>query len=176
MKKRQMGIVALVLLAAVSLSLARADKNKGMKAQTMTGRAGQSHTLVTPNEIKWGPGPSFLPAGAQMAVLDGDPSKAGRPFTLRLKMPDGYKVPPHWHPVDENVTTLEGVIMMGVGEKFDQAATHEMPVGAYAKMPKGLRHYASARGETTIQVHGVGPFEITYVNPADDPRKLTKRQ
>jgi hypothetical protein len=158
------------------MSLAQADKNKEMKAQIITGRAVQSHTVVTPNDIKWGPGPSFLPAGAQMAILDGDPSKAGRPFTLRLKMPDGYKIPPHWHPVDENVTTLGGVLMMGVGEKFDQAATREMPLGAYAKMPKGLRHYASARGETTVQVHGVGPFEITYVNPADDPRKLTKKQ
>jgi hypothetical protein len=84
MKKRQMGIVALVLLAAVSMSLAQADKNKEMKPQIITGRAGQSHTIITPNEIKWGPGPSFLPAGAQMAILDGDPSKAGSPFTLRL--------------------------------------------------------------------------------------------
>src|SRR5215470_12377208 len=88
MKKRQMGIVALVLLAAVSMSLAQANKNKEMKAQVMTGRAGQPHMIVTPNEIKWGPGPSFLPAGARMAILDGDPSKAGAPFTLRLKMPD----------------------------------------------------------------------------------------
>jgi hypothetical protein len=82
---------------------------------------------------------------------------------------------PHWRPTDENVTTLEGVFMMGVGSKFDQAAAREMPVGSYAKMPEGLRHYSSAKGETTIQVHGVGPFEITYVNPADDPRKQAKK-
>jgi hypothetical protein len=175
MKKRQIGIVVFVLIAAVSLNLARADKNNGMKAQTVMGRAGQAHTMIKPNEIKWAPAPPSLPAGAQAAILDGDPSKAGRPFTLRLKMPDGYKIPPHWHPTDENVTTLEGVFMMGVGAKFDRAAAREMPVGAYAKMPEGLRHYASAKGETIIQVHGVGPFEITYVAPADDPRKQAKK-
>jgi hypothetical protein len=175
MKKFRIGIVVLVPLVVVSLGLAQADKYKGMKSHTMTGQSGQSHTMVTPNEIKWGMAPPSYPAGAQVAILDGDPSKAGRPFTLRLKMPDGYKVPPHWHPTDENVTTLEGVLMVGVGDKFDQAAEREMPVGSYAKMTKGLRHYGSAKGETIVQVHGVGPFEITYVNPADDPRKQAKK-
>jgi Domain of unknown function (DUF4437) len=176
MKKHQIVIVVLVLLAAVSLSLAQADKHKGMKTQAMSGKAGQAHTMITPNDVKWGPAPPFLPAGAQLAILDGDPSKAGRPFVLRIKMPDGYKVPPHWHPVDENITVIEGVFMMGVGEKFDQGAAREMTVGSYARMPKGLRHYAWAKGETVVQAHGAGPFEITYVNPTDDPRRLTKKQ
>ncbi|MGE0127784.1 MAG: cupin domain-containing protein [Blastocatellales bacterium] len=176
MKKHRIVIVVLVLLAAVSLSLAQADKHQGKQSQTMTGQSGQAHTMITPSEVKWAPAPPFLPAGAQAAILAGDPSKAGRLFTLRLKMPDGYKIPPHWHPTDENVTVLEGTFVMGVGEKLDQAAAREMPVGSFARMPKGLRHYAWAKGETVVQVHGVGPFEITYVNPADDPRKLTKKQ
>jgi hypothetical protein len=94
MKKYHIGIVVLVLLAAVSLSLAQADKYKGMKSQTVTGKA-QAHAIATPKEIKWGPAPPSLPAGAQIAILEGDPSKAGRPFTIRLKAPDGYKIPPH---------------------------------------------------------------------------------
>ncbi|MGH9768473.1 MAG: cupin domain-containing protein [Blastocatellia bacterium] len=175
MKKYQIGILVLVLvlLAAVSLSLAQADKNKAMKAQT--GKAGQGHTMVAPNDVKWGPAPPSLPAGAQVAILEGDPSKAGKPFTLRLKTPDGYKIPPHWHPTDENITVLEGALMMGMGEKFDQAAAHELTVGSYARFPKKAPHYGWAKGETITQVYGVGPFEFNYVNPADDPRKLTKK-
>jgi len=169
MRKYRIGIVVIILSAAISLSLAQADKNKGKKA--LTGSAQQPHTMVMPNDLKWGPAPPALPAGAQIAVLSGNPSKAGEPFTFRLKTPDGYKVMPHWHPTDENVTVLEGTFAMGIGEKFDQAAAREMPAGSFARMPKGVRHYAWSKGEAVIQVHGVGPFEITYVNPSDDPRK-----
>lgn len=174
MKKYQIGIVALVLLVAVSLSLAQGDKDKAKKAQVASGKAQQSHTMIAPNEVKWGPAPPSLPAGAQLAVLSGDPSKPG-PFTIRLKAPDGYKIMPHWHPTDENVTVLEGAFVMGTGEKFDQAAAHEMTVGSFIRMPKGTRHYAMAKGETVVQVHAEGPFVITYVNPNDDPRKQAKK-
>ena len=174
MKKYQISIVAFVLLAAVSLGLAQGGKNKANNAQAVTGKVQQSHTMVTPNDVKWGPAPPFLPAGAQFAVLSGDPSKAEL-FTIRLKAPDGYKIMPHWHPTDENVTVLQGAFMMGVGEKFDQAAAHEMPVGSFIRMPKGTRHYAMAKGETVVQVHAIGPFIINYVNPNDDPRKQAKK-
>jgi quercetin dioxygenase-like cupin family protein len=106
--------------------------------------------------------------------LEGNPSKAGVPFTIRAKFPDGYKVPPHWHPTDERVTVLQGRLGMGLGEKFDPAAGRELPVGSYASMPTGTRHFAWAIGETVIQVSGTGPFEVNYVNPADDPRKASK--
>jgi quercetin dioxygenase-like cupin family protein len=92
-------------------------------------------------------------------------------FTIRVKLPDGYKVPPHWHPSDENVTVLQGMLLVGRGEKFDPASAEELPAGAYMRMPRTMRHFALARGETILQVHGIGPFEIHYVNPADDPRK-----
>lgn len=173
MKKYQGIFIALALLAAVSLSLAQADRNKQIKHTT--GKAAQAHTMVSPNDIKWGPGPAALPPGAQMAVLEGDPSKAGGLFTIRAKMPDGYKIPPHWHPTDENVTVLQGTLLMGLGEKFDQAAAHEMTAGSFATMPKGVRHFAMAKGETLIQVHAIGPFEVNYVNPADDPRNQAKK-
>ncbi|HWQ32040.1 MAG TPA: cupin domain-containing protein [Blastocatellia bacterium] len=172
MKKHQTVIVVLGVLAAVSLSLAQTDK--GRTAQS-AGKSEQAHVKVMPNEVKWGPGPAALPPGAQLAVLEGDPSKAGALFTIRAKLPDGYTVPPHWHPTDENVTVLEGALLMGLGEKLDRAAAHEMTVGAYTRMPKGTRHFAIAKGETIIQVHAIGPFEVNYVNPADDPRKQAKR-
>ena len=174
MKKYQIGIVALVLLAAVSLGLAQGGKDKAQKAQAAAGKSEQPHTMITPNDVKWGPAPPALPAGAQIAVLSGDPSKA-EPFTIRLKAPDGYKIMPHWHPTDENVTVLEGTFVMGVGEKFDEAAAHGMPVGSFVRMPKGTRHYAMAKGETVVQVHAIGPFVINYVNPNDDPRKQAKK-
>ena len=174
MKKYQIGIVALVLLAAVSLGLAQGGKDKAMKSQAATGKSEQPHTMITPNDVKWGPAPPALPAGAQIAVLSGDPSKA-EPFTIRLKAPDGYKIMPHWHPTDENVTVLEGTFVMGVGEKFDEAAAHGMPVGSFVRMPKGTRHFAMAKGETVVQAHAIGPFVINYVNPNDDPRKQAKK-
>jgi len=174
MTKYRIGIVVLVLFAAITLGLAQGDKDKAKKAQASTGKAQQPHTMLTPGDLKWGPAPPALPAGAQMAVLSGDPSKAGL-FTIRAKFPDGYKISPHWHPTDENVTVLEGKFAMGVGDKFDEAAAHDMTPGSFIRMPKGTRHYAMAKGETVIQVHAEGPFVINYVNPNDDPRKQAKK-
>ncbi len=159
MKKHQVCISIVALLAAISLSLAQAGQDK-------TG-----HVMTVPNDVKWGPAPPSLPSGAQFAVLEGDPAKAGEMYTIRLKAPEGFKIPPHWHPVDEHVTVLSGTVAIGMGEKFDEAAVREMPAGSFAIMPKGMRHFAWARSEVVLQVHGVGPFEINYVNPADDPRR-----
>jgi hypothetical protein len=130
-----------------------------------------AHTAVNANEMKWGAAPPALPPGAQAVILDGDPAKAGDAFTLRLKFPDGYKVPPHWHPTDERIVVLSGTLMMGVGEKGDAAKMHALTAGAFGKMPKEVRHYAAAKGLTVIQVSGIGPFEVNYVNPNDDPRR-----
>src|SRR6266536_4139246 len=131
----------------------------------------KDHVVVRPEKIVWQPAPPSLPPGAQLAVLVGDPGKPGAAFTIRAKMPDGYKVPPHWHPHDENVTVLQGMLLIGRGDKLEPAKAEELPVGSYMRMPKNMRHFALARGETILQVHGIGPFEIHYVNPADDPRK-----
>jgi mannose-6-phosphate isomerase-like protein (cupin superfamily) len=130
----------------------------------------KAHVMVTPSAVTWGPGPAALPAGAQAAVLEGDPSKAG-PFTLRVKLPDGYRIAPHYHPADEHVTVLQGTFVMGMGEKFDQTAGRELSVGSFAMMPQGTRHFAWTKGETILQLHGIGPWGVTYVNPNDDPRK-----
>jgi hypothetical protein len=132
------------------------------------------HIKVKPDAVKWGPAPPGLPAGAQAAVLTGDPTKNG-PHVIRVKFPDGYKVPAHWHPVDENVTVIQGALLIGEGEKFDESKLDELPAGSYMRMPKTMRHFARMKGETILQLHGTEPFEITYVNPADDPRKAEKK-
>ena len=130
------------------------------------------HVMIDAAQVKFAAGPPGLPAGAQFAVLDGDPSKPGG-FSIRVKVPDGYVVPPHWHPTTENLVILSGSLMMGVGDKIDEASMHALAAGAYAKMPGKTHHYVRAKGETTFQVYGTGPFAITYVNPKDDPRKKT---
>jgi hypothetical protein len=145
-------------------------------SQDKAGHAGDTgHVVARPAAIKWGPAPPSLPPGSQMGLLVGDPSKPGVPYVLRAKLPDGYKVPPHWHPSDENVTVLTGTLLVGKGEKLDPSTTEELPAGSFMRMPKTMRNFAIAKGETVIQLHGVGPFEINYVNPADDPRKKDKK-
>ena len=156
------------LLAAVLLS-SWIGAAGGNDEKTHSG-GDKGHVMLRPDALKWGPAPPALPSGARFAVLAGDPTKA-LPFTIRAKMPDGYKVPPHWHPTDENVTVLKGTLMVGRGETFDAAKAEALPAGSYMRMPKMMRHFAFAKGETIIQVHGMGPFEITYINAADDPRR-----
>lgn len=155
----------------VSLGLAMLSSSGLAVSQQPSTPAAGAHVMITGDTLKWGPPPPGLPAGAEVAVLSGDPAKAGELFTLRVKMPAGYKVPPHWHPGDEHVSVLNGQLMMGMGETFDAAQMQPMSAGSFALMPKEMRHYVLAKGPTVIQVHGIGPFGITYVNMADDPRK-----
>ena len=128
-----------------------------------------AHVMLTADAVQWGPFPAGGP-GAQLAVLSGDPGKGG-PFVIRIKTPDGFRIPPHWHPTDENITVVSGTLALGMGEKFDEASTHDLPAGSFATMPKKMRHFALSRGETVVQVHGTGPFKVIYVNSADDPLK-----
>ena len=128
------------------------------------------HVLVGGSEVTWGDAPPILEKGASFAVVSGDPTKAS-PFVIRLKMPAGYKIAPHWHPTDEHVTVLSGTFALGMGDKFDPATMKELQPGGYGLMPAEMRHYAMAKTAATVQVHGVGPFALFYVNPADDPTK-----
>jgi quercetin dioxygenase-like cupin family protein len=129
-----------------------------------------AHILVTPSETKWGAPPPVFEKAASFAVISGDPGKPGL-FVVRLKMPAGYKIAPHWHPTDEHVTVLSGTFALGMGEKFDKASMKDLPAGGYALLPAEMRHFAMATTAATVQVHGQGPFALTYVNPADDPSK-----
>lgn len=133
--------------------------------------APEQHAVIAlPGKITWSPAPAILPPGAQLAVVEGDPSSAVA-FTMRLRMPDGYRIPAHFHPAVEHVTVIQGTFRVGMGDKFDPAALGDLPMGAFAALAPGVRHFAQAKGETVIQLHGVGPWSLTYVDPADDPRK-----
>ena len=128
------------------------------------------HTVVLADAVAWGPAPPSLPPGAQAAVLLGSPAKEG-PFVLRLKFPAGFAVPPHRHSKDELVTVIAGTLGIGTGEKLDRAAAKSLPTGSFVHLPAGMPHYALANGETIVQINGNGPFDVTYVDPKDDPRK-----
>lgn len=120
--------------------------------------------------IKWGLAPPVLPKGGQMAVLAGDPSKSA-PFTVRLKMPAGYKIPAHQHPHSELVTVISGEFHFGSGDKLDEKAVHKLGPGGFVDLPANVNHFAFATVETVIQISADGPFGIKYTNPADDPSK-----
>src|SRR5205823_3904164 len=137
LRTMRLGILAAVALAVWTGTQAGGEKGKG--------HADKDHVMVKPGDVKWGPAPPSLPAGAQAAVLTGDPTKAG-PYVLRAKLPDGYKVPPHWHPTDENVTVLKGTLMIGKGEAFSADSSEPLPAGSYMRMPKEMQHFAWAKG------------------------------
>ncbi|WP_342118258.1 cupin domain-containing protein [Pseudoduganella sp. OTU4001] len=122
------------------------------------------------NEMKWGDAPPTLPKGAKLAVLQGDPGKPG-PFVMRLSAPAGYKVPPHMHSQIENVTVIKGALLLGMGEKLDEKSAKSHAAGEFVAIPAKTNHYAIFKGATIVQLHGEGPFDITYVNPDDDPSK-----
>ena len=127
------------------------------------------HQVTLPDGLKWVDPPTF--PGAKLALINGDPAKEGL-FVYRVKFPANYKVAPHTHKASESVTVLSGVFFIGTGEKFDQGSGKEMPVGGFAYIPPKHPHFAWSGGqETVVQVHGYGPTDITFVNPADDPRK-----
>ncbi|MGF1621963.1 MAG: cupin domain-containing protein [Rhodomicrobiaceae bacterium] len=132
----------------------------------------QHHTVIQADAVQWGPAPASLPPGAQAAVLLGNPGKEG-PFVLRLKFHDGFTVPPHRHSKDELVTVISGTFGITSGETVDRASIKALPAGSFVHLPAGMPHYAIAEGETVVQINGVGPFNVVYVNPSDDPRKKT---
>src|SRR5262249_44114000 len=134
-------------VAVVALAIWTGAQAGGEKGKIHVGDG--DHVMVRPDDVKWGPGPPALPAGAQAAVLVGDPGKPAA-YVIRVKLPDGYKVPPHWHPTDENVTVIKGTLMVGKGEKPDAAASQPLPAGSFMRMPREMRHFAWAKGETTI--------------------------
>ena len=130
----------------------------------------QAAPAEKPAALKWGLAPAVFPQGARMAVVSGDPGKAAL-FTVELAMPSGYKIPPHFHPTDEVVEVKKGTLLVGMGDKFDAAKTKAMKAGDKGSIPAKAHHFAAAQGATFIEVTAMGPFALTYVNPADDPQK-----
>lgn len=127
------------------------------------------HLMVKPEDLKWSAVPS-LPPGAKLAVIEG-PLNEATPFTMRIRVPANYEIPAHWHPAIEHVTVISGTFNMGAGDQLDRSRSTALGPGSVAIMQPRTRHFAWTGAETEIQVHGVGPWAINYVNPADDPRK-----
>jgi len=168
---RRAGLVAIGLL--IGLVFVSYVNSQDMPA----GGASQSEfgmfNVYPPGEVKWKKGPESLPPGAEIAVLEGDPSKPG-PFVFRVKAPEGFTIPPHVHPKAERITVIAGTFHIAMGEKVDKNTGKAMPAGSFGYWPAGMKHFAWVTGETIVQFHGVGPWQIVYLNPADDPRNAQK--
>ena len=142
----------------------------GLLLLPMAALCAQAKPAMKAPALKWGPAPAVFRKGAKMAVVSGDPSKAGM-FTIELSMPGGYRIMPHFHPTDEAVVVKKGTLLVGMGDKFDLKQAKPMKVGEKGSIPATQHHFASAKGATIVEVTAMGPFALTYVNPADDPQK-----
>jgi hypothetical protein len=150
-----------LMISAVSLAL--------MAAFTPASAA-DDHTMLTPQDVKWGPGPASLPKGAESAVLMGDPTKEGM-FALRLKFPKGFAVAPPRPPKPEIVTVISGTSLIGMGETTKAQA---LPAGSFFAFAPGMAHSAYTDEETVVQTNSTGPWGVEYINPTDDPRQKTQ--
>jgi quercetin dioxygenase-like cupin family protein len=159
-KEDDMKIIAAGLAVLVAAAFAATDKAPA-KAESMIS--------LQPSDLVWSPAPPSLPPGAMVAAVEGDMTKA-QFFAARIKLPPGYKVPPHWHPGYERVTVIEGDFQLGSGENADESALKSYPAGAYISMPPKMRHFAMTKEGAIIQIATMGPWDITYVHPSDDPR------
>lgn len=154
----------------IGLLLALSATSSTLSLTAVAADAAGDQTFTNPADIKWGAAPPSLPKGAKVAVLSGDPGKAG-PFVIRLMAPAGYKIPPHWHTQTENLTVISGTFYLGSGDTMNAAHEHALKAGGYHYLPAKAHHYAFTKATAVVQVNGDGPFDINYINPADDPQK-----
>ena len=129
-----------------------------------------SHIVVPADKVQWAPAPPFLPAGAEVSVLEGDPHAAGE-VTLRLRFPANYNIPAHWHSMTERVTVLSGTFHVGMGDRLDRKASQTLEAGGFVSLPAKMNHFAWTDKPAVVQISLQGPFDIFYVNPSDDPQK-----
>ncbi|HZQ20170.1 MAG TPA: cupin domain-containing protein [Terriglobales bacterium] len=161
MKRNAFLYVILALLAGVV----------ALRPGTTVMAAPAAKNTFTPDSVPYGPAPAFVPAGAQLAVLEGNPMGSTGDYTVRLKMPNGIKFPPHYHPKRENVTVISGTFKVGMGDHFDESRMMSFPAGSFAYLDPSMHHYAMASGEVVVQIHGRSPLQINYVNPKEDSSK-----
>jgi hypothetical protein len=155
----------------ITLAIAGTLCFAGQLATIAARSSAHDKNAFTPEAIPWGLPPPFVAAGAQLAVIEGNPAASTGDYTVRLKMPDGYRIAPHWHPQRENVTVISGTFKVGMGDIFDKAKMGSFPAGSFAYLDPDMHHYAMASGEVIVQVHGSAPLQFNYVNPDDDPSK-----
>jgi quercetin dioxygenase-like cupin family protein len=167
-------VVALAACSAGDSSRITAQSPRGAQASAAASAAASAstaHEMKSDEGLSWGPAPAIFPPGAQFAVVQGDPGAAGQIFTVRLRFPNGYILPPHTHPTDEHVTVLKGTFLVGLGENFSTEGMIALKDGGFITAPANHAHFATTRGMTEVQVHAIGPFQLTYVHPSDDPTK-----
>lgn len=181
MQKHRLFITCLFLMALVLAMVwngispkVGATTDQDDSTAKLTDKGPEHHLLYQPGEIDWKEGPASLDPGAEVAVLEGNPGEPGF-FNLRIKMPDGFTISPHWHPKAERVTVISGIFHLGSGEELDRDVTKPLKPGSYTSLPPEMHHFAIAEGETVIQLTSIGPWEINYVNPEDDPRNTAEK-
>jgi oxalate decarboxylase/phosphoglucose isomerase-like protein (cupin superfamily) len=175
MYTRRFGLLALGLLLLTSIT--------GISGQTPQKKAAKPSTggmvAVAPGTETWGDIPAAAMVGTpsvdmggtlKLAIVQGDPMTAGRSYTIHLSCTDGTKIASHWHPATENVTVLKGAVRVGMGPKWDDASLSEMGAGGFASVPAHMIHYAQCKGDTILQVHGIAPFLINFVDANGDPK------
>ena len=158
-------------ITSAASSIAIAVILGGLASSSLGQGTSESEGFVNPKDIKWGAAPPSIPAGAKIAVLQGDPSKAG-PFVVRLMVPRGYKIPPHWHTQDESLTVISGTFYLGTGDKVEANKSHTLSAGAFHFLSGKDHHFLVARSDAVIQINGNGPFDVTYISADDDPRQV----
>ena len=168
-------IVTALLTCALAAQTAPPKSAAKAPAKPPTEKAAPARNAFTPDQVQYGPPPPSVPPGAQIAVLEGNPMGTTGDFTIRLKMPSGYKIAPHWHPKRENVTVISGSLKVGMGDTFDESKMTSFGAGSFAYLDPSMHHYVEAAGETVVQVHGMAPLKMNYVNPKDDPSKSAKK-
>ena len=166
--KKRFALLALTAASAMGARAAYPQEPANPAAAVLN-----SHIMLAPEELDWQECSTALPPGAKCAVLEGDLKAPNVLFGYRVKFPDGYRIAPHFHPADEHLVVVAGTFNMGMGDRFDLATTRPMRAGSFMVMPRGTHHFAWTTGETVVHVYAIGPWGITYVNPADDPRKGT---
>jgi ChrR Cupin-like domain len=171
MRKQVLVSVVVLCCLAVAQDSAKSTSKQGSAKPTSKSAPAAKKNAFTPDQIQYGPAPAFVPPGAQLAVLEGNPMGTMGDYTVRLKMPDGYKVAPHWHPKRENVTVISGTLKVGMGDKFDEGKMMSFPAPSFAYLDPSMHHYAMASGETVVQIHGMAPLKFNYIDPNDDPSK-----
>jgi len=164
---RRITITLMVLLAIAAVAQQPAKSKSSAKSdETKT----EARHVYMQSQMQWGPAPPFIPPGAQVTVLEGDPGASTGDFTIRVKTPAGYIVPPHTHPKRENVTVISGAMKLGMGDKIEESKMRTLSAGSFAYLDPEMHHYVKMEGPTVVQIHGASPLAFTYVNPSDDPR------
>ena len=171
MKKQLFFFVVIVLCCLAIAQDSPKSTSKSGATKTTSKSAAAKKNAFTPDQMQYGPPPPFVPPGAELAVLEGNPMGAVGDYTIRLKMPDGYKIGPHWHPKRENVTVISGALKVGMGDKFDESKMMSFPAASFAYLDPNMHHYVMTSGETVVQIHGAAPVKFNYIDPNDDPSK-----